>query len=96
MNGKALRDNRPTTASVWCVGEQGRKVKGAVVVEDIFAWHDKSLLLVLLCIAEVETAVLRADMRKTLGQTVGSERGVRETQGSFQVLPMYITTVSFF
>ena len=56
------------------MGEAGRKDKGAVVVTDIFAWHDKSLLLVLLCIAEKETAVLRADLRATLEQSVGSKR----------------------
>lgn len=48
--------------------ESGKgKDKGAVVVTEIFAWHDKSLLLVLLCVAEKETAVLRADSRVTLG-----------------------------
>lgn len=49
---EALRDNRPTATSARCVGQQEGKDKGAVVLTDIFAWHDKSLLLVLLCIAE--------------------------------------------
>lgn len=52
-------------------GRAGRKVKGAVVVKDIFAWHDKSLLLVLLCIAEKETAVLCADLENDFGTNSG-------------------------
>lgn len=52
---EALRDNRPTATSAQTAG---RKDIGAVVVTDIFAWHDKSLLPVLLYIAEKETAEL--------------------------------------
>lgn len=83
-------------------GRAGRKDKGAIVVTDIFAWHDKSLLLVLLCIAEKETAVLHADLRMTLGQTAGSKRRLLKNRGNSStyvdtlVLPMYIMTVSFF
>lgn len=67
---EALRDNRPTSTSAQTAG---RKDNGAVIVTDIFAWHDKSLLLVLLYIAEKETAALCADLRNALGQTVGSK-----------------------
>lgn len=49
-----------------------------VVVTEIFAWHDESLFLVLLCIAEKETAVLRADLRTTLGQVISERRLLRE------------------
>lgn len=80
---EAFRDNRPTATSGWCAGGRAaRKDKGAVVVKDIFAWHDKSLLLVLLCIAEKETAVFRADLRMTLGLTVGSKRRLFKNRGN--------------
>lgn len=78
---EAFRDNRPTAISAWCVGETARKDKGVVVVKDIFAWHDKSLSLVLLYIAENETAVFHADSRKTLGLTVGSKRRLFKNKG---------------
>lgn len=52
-------------------------------MKDIFAWHDKSLLLVLLCIAEKETTVLCAELRMTLGQTVGLEGRLLKKQREF-------------
>lgn len=68
-------------------GESRKQDKDAVVVKDIFAWHDKSLLLVLLCFAEKETVVLHAGLRMTLGQTVGSKveaRGNSSTTTDFE------------
>lgn len=100
---EAYRDKRQPQSSVCvCGGEQQEKDRVQVVVRDIFAWHDKSLLLVLLCIAEKETAVFRADSRKTSGLTVGSKRRLFKNRGNSStnvdilVPPMYIMTVSFF
>lgn len=60
--GEALGDNKPPHPHLQLQPEEQQEAdNGAVVETDIFAWHDKSFLLVL-CFAGKETEALCADV----------------------------------